>query len=81
MIRAQTEKLAIEDDALETLGDIGVNTSLRYVAQLLTPANLIAKTAGRDTITKEDVMEVDNLFFDAKSSAKLLAENADKYIS
>jgi len=25
--------------------------------------------------------KVDNLFFDAKSSAKLLAEQADKYIS
>merc|ERR1711865_496165 len=81
MIRTQTESLTIEDDALEILGEIGVNTSLRYVVQLLTPANLIAKTNGRDSITKEDVMEVDSLFFDAKSSAKLLAEHADKYIS
>merc|ERR1711879_1089890 len=57
-IRAQTESLAIDDDALMLLGEIGANTSLRYVVQLLTPASILAK-----------------------SSAKLLAEQADKYIS
>jgi len=81
MIRAETEKIAVDDGALGVLGQIGVNSSLRYVSQLLTPAHLLAKCNGRDAITKEDVMEIDSLFFDAKSSAKLLAEQADKYIS
>jgi len=36
---------------------------------------------GRTSIAAGDIDEVDNLFFDAKSSAKLLAEQADKYIS
>merc|ERR1712182_274 len=31
--------------------------------------------------TREDIEEIDQLFYDAKSSAKLLAANADKYIS
>merc|ERR1739848_11573 len=35
-IRSQTEGLEIEDEAL-ALGEIGANTSLRYVVQLLTP--------------------------------------------
>jgi len=80
-IRSQTEGLSIEEDALVLLGEIGANTSLRYVVQLLTPACVLAKTSGRDTITREDIEEIDSLFFDAKSSAKLLAEQADKYIS
>merc|ERR1711957_590014 len=80
-IRAQTEGLVIEEDALVLLGEIGVNTSLRFVVQLLTPSNIMAKTSGRDTITRADIEEIDSLFFDAKSSAKLLAEHADKYIS
>jgi len=80
-IRAQTEGLAIEEEALVLLGEIGANTSLRYVVQLLTPSAILAKTAGRDTITREDIEEIDSLFYDAKSSAKLLAEQADKYIS
>merc|ERR1712093_523875 len=80
-IRAQTEGLNIEEEALVLLGEIGVNTSLRYVVQLLTPAAILASTNGRESITREDIEEIDSLFYDAKSSAKLLAANADKYIS
>merc|ERR1712139_748962 len=77
-IRAQTEGLDMEQEAIELLGEIGQNTSLRYVVQLMTPASVLSKTNGRDTVTREDI---DQLFYDAKSSAKLLAANADKYIS
>jgi len=80
-IRSHTEGLNIEEEALALLGEIGVNTSLRYVVQLLTPASIMAQTAGRDTITKDDIEEIDSLFYDAKSSAKILSDNADKYIS
>mmetsp|Transcript_52747 Transcript_52747/g.136213 ORF Transcript_52747/g.136213 Transcript_52747/m.136213 type:complete len:246 (+) Transcript_52747:3-740(+) len=80
-IRATTEGLTIEEDALAMLGEIGANTSLRYVVQLLTPSSILAHTSGRESITREDIEEIDSLFYDAKSSAKLLAEQADKYIS
>jgi len=80
-IRAVTEGLEIEEEALTLLGEIGANTSLRYVVQLLTPASIMAKTAGREVITRDDIEEIDSLFYDAKSSAKILADNADRYIS
>lgn len=80
-IRAQTEGLEIEEEALVLLGEIGANTSLRYVVQLLTPSAILAKTCGREAISRDDIEEIDSLFYDAKSSAKLLAEQADKYIS
>merc|ERR1711985_198520 len=80
-IRSQTEGLSIEEDALVLLGEIGQNTSLRYVVQLMTPASIMAKTENRDTISKNDIEEIDSLFYDAKSSAKILAEYADRYIS
>ena len=80
-IRAKTESLELEHEALAALGEIGKATSLRYVMQLLTPAAILAKTNGRDIITRADIEEVDSLFFDAKSSARLLIEQADKYIS
>jgi RuvB-like protein 1 (pontin 52) len=41
---------------------------------LLTPASILARTNGRENITLEDLKEVDDLFYDAKSSAKILAE-------
>merc|ERR1712146_209783 len=80
-IRSVTEGLDISEEALTVLGEIGVNTSLRYVVQLLTPASIMARTAGREQITREDIEEIDSLFYDAKSSAKILSDNADKYIS
>ena len=50
----------------------------RYVCQLLTPAITLARKAGRSSLAKDDVIDTDELFHDAKSSAKLLA---DKCIS
>merc|ERR1711981_261844 len=80
-IRAQTESLNMNQEAIELLGEIGSNTSLRYVVQLMTPASVLAQTNGRDEVTRDDIEEIDQLFYDAKSSAKLLAQHADKYIS
>ena len=79
-IRATVEEVGLTEEALITLGTIGDRTSLRYVAQLLTPALIIAKTNGRDTITEEDVDLVDHLFKDAKASARLLHEKAEEYV-
>ena len=51
-----------------------------YAVQLLTPASLLAKINGKDAITKEEIDEVNSLFFDAKASAKILAEQKDKFM-
>ena len=42
---------------------------------------VLAQTNGRDAVTRSDVEDIDTLFHDAKASARLLAEQADKYIS
>jgi RuvB-like protein 1 (pontin 52) len=42
---------------------------------MLTPARIIAQSGGRESINAVDVEEVDELFFDAKASAKLLARS------
>merc|ERR1711871_1036430 len=72
-IRSETESIEVEEDALVAMGEIGARTSLRYAVQMLTPALIIAETSGRDSIVTADVEEVDELFYDAKSSAKVLA--------
>ncbi|XP_029049617.1 ruvB-like helicase pontin [Osmia lignaria lignaria] len=79
-LRATTEGLQIEDEALSNLGELGTKTTLRYVVQLLTPAALTAKVNERTVIKKEDVEEVASLFLDAKSSAKILTQNKDKFM-
>ena len=79
-IRATTEGITVDEDALVALGTIGERTSLRYAVQLLTPSRILASTQGRESITAEDVREIDSLFFDAKASAKILAASAEKYL-
>lgn len=79
-LRASTEGLEIESEALSMLAEIGTQSTLRYAVQLLTPASLTAKTNGRQEIIKEDVEEVNALFLDAKSSAIILSEQKDKFM-
>lgn len=79
-IRAQVEGIKLDEPSLLLLGEIGVKSTLRYAAQLMTPANLLGRINGRETVSKDDVQEISELFFDAKSSARLLAEQEDKYM-
>eukprot|EP00899_Mesostigma_viride_P008970 jgi/Mesvir1/18074/Mv09380-RA.1 len=80
-VRAQTEGLQVDEESLAYLGGIGEKTSLRHVVQLLTPAAILSTNNGQDKINKDDLEAIDSLFMDAKQSAKLLATDADKYIS
>jgi RuvB-like protein 1 (pontin 52) len=45
-----------------------------YAVQLLAPAAILAKLAGRAEIGVEDVAENASLFLDARASAKALAD-------
>ena len=54
-IRAQTEGLNMAQEAIELLGEIGANTSLRYVVQLMTPASVLADTNGRDEVRRQEI--------------------------
>jgi len=79
-IRSQIEGLVVEEEAFAYLGEIGVRSTLRYAVQLLTPAKVLVTTSGREAITKEDIEEIDGLFYDAKASAKLLLEQQAGYL-
>lgn len=46
-IRASTEGIKLSPEALAFLGEIGANTSLRYIVQLLTPSWVMANTKGK----------------------------------
>ena len=71
-IRCATEGIEIEEDALAQLASIGTRTSLRYVVQLITPSQILAQTLGKLKISSEEVTEISGLFYDGKSSAKIL---------
>ncbi len=76
-IRAAEEKIELEDEAYDLLTQIGIETSLRYSVQLLSPATELAKARGAEskiTITKEDVENARKLFADMKRSVKYVKE-------
>ncbi|DBA04430.1 TPA: hypothetical protein N0F65_010026 [Lagenidium giganteum] len=78
-IRAEAENIKLSDDATNRLGEIGAETSLRYSVQLLTPSRILAETQGRSEVSLDDVDEINELFSDAKRSAKALAKS-DGYL-
>jgi RuvB-like protein 1 len=80
-IRCATESIEIEEDALAHLATIGTKTSLRYVVQLITPSMVLAQTLGKLKISVDEINQINSLFFDAKTSAKLLHAQREKYIS
>jgi DNA helicase TIP49 (TBP-interacting protein) len=48
----------------------------RYAIQLLAPASILGRLAGRDQIETEDIGEMNELFLDAKTSASLITQSS-----
>jgi RuvB-like protein 1 len=65
-IRCSCENIEIDEDALAKLAQIGTETSLRFVVQLITPAFVLSKTLGKLKIEKDEIEEISTLFFDGK---------------
>lgn len=80
-LRAATEGLRVDADATAALSRIGQRTGLRFALMLLAPTRIMARTNGHDTITADDVHDAEQLFFDSKRSAAVLAQNKDKFLS
>lgn len=79
-IRAGVEGTNIEESALALLSQNAMKTSLRYAAQLLTPANIVAQMNGKSVITKDEIEEMFSLVLDAKKSAQLLKQYDSKFL-
>jgi len=80
-LRAKVEGIAIQESALEKIAQQGSAVSLRYALQLLTPSNILAKVNGRQEIAVQDVEECEDLFIDAKRSAKIVESANGAYIA
>jgi len=76
-LRANTEGLKLGEGVIDRLAVEGEKSSLRYAIQLLAPASILARLAGRDQIETEDIGEMNELFLDAKTSASLITQNGN----
>jgi len=79
-IRADTESIPVDEEALTKLSEIGTETTLRYIVQMLTPAFLLARIAGKEAVGIDEVEEIQELFMDAKTSAITLKKNDKLYL-
>ncbi len=73
-IRARAEKVNLTEEALNYLADLGAQTSLRYVVQLIAPASELASQQGSKQVTKEHVEQARQLFVDVSRSVRHLRE-------
>jgi RuvB-like protein 1 (pontin 52) len=67
--RAGTEGLRLAPGVADLLAERGEKASLRYALQLLAPAAILARLAGRSQVEAGDVEEMGDLFLDARTSA------------
>ncbi|KAK0467331.1 RuvB-like helicase 1 [Desarmillaria tabescens] len=74
-LRADVEGLKLSPAVLARLAAEGEKSSLRYALQLLAPASILAKLAGRSQIEDEDIAEMNELFLDAKTSAANIGDH------
>ncbi|KAJ8518523.1 hypothetical protein ONZ45_g4437 [Pleurotus djamor] len=74
-VRAGVEGLTLGPGVVEKLSTDGEKSSLRYALQLLTPASILARLAGRGQIEIEDIGEMGELFLDAKTSASMISQD------
>ncbi|KAK6038297.1 TIP49 protein [Cooperia oncophora] len=61
-IRAAAEHVNMSPSCLKIVADLAHETSMRAVAQLLTPARIHAQVSGRDIVEDEDIKEIADLF-------------------
>ena len=79
LIRAKEESLTLEKAAIEGLTKIGGETSLRYTAQLLSPAAEIAKNRKDQTVHLKDVKLARKLFSDVSRSVQYVKKHEDEF--
>lgn len=79
-IRAEAEKIKIDESALEYLTELGTKTSLRYAIQLLAPSYEIAKEEGKEKILKKHIEKAYKLFVDVKRSSRYLKEYEKQFL-
>lgn len=81
-IRAETEGIVVDQEALTKLAQIGVETSLRHAVHLLSPASILAHTIDpvNPVVTPQVVDDVTTLFLDGKASARVISRENSRFM-
>jgi RuvB-like protein 1 len=71
--RAAVEAVELTDAAVQLCGELGLQFSLRFVCQLLTPARILAQVAGAERVDVAHLKEAKALFLHSTESAAVVA--------
>jgi TBP-interacting protein len=77
-IKAMADGIELSAEALDLLTEIGVKRSLRYAAQLLQPARVVAEMSGSNIVKPEHVKRVMSVYLDFRDSINYLNEELKK---
>jgi TBP-interacting protein len=77
-IKAVADGVELSAEALDLLTEIGVKRSLRYAAQLLQPARVVAEISGSNVVKPEHVKRVMGVYLDFRDSINYLNEELKK---
>ncbi|PVU98581.1 hypothetical protein BB560_005638, partial [Smittium megazygosporum] len=79
-IRSIEEEVEINQDALDILTKIALETSLRYAINLITTSYLVARKRKSVFVTVDDIKRVYSLFLDEKRSIQYVKEFHSEYL-
>ncbi|MEM0240490.1 MAG: RuvB-like domain-containing protein [Candidatus Nezhaarchaeales archaeon] len=77
-IKALADGIELSPEALNMLTEIGVKRTLRYAAQLLQPARVIAEISGSNVVKTEHIERVMKVYLDFRDSISYLNEELKK---
>jgi TBP-interacting protein len=77
-IKAVADGVELSAEALDLLTEIGVKRSLRYAAQLLQPARVVAEISGSNIVKPEHAKRIMSVYLDFRGSINYLNEEHKK---
>eukprot|EP00906_Rhabdomonas_costata_P029407 RCo041505 len=79
-IRCEEEDIEMEEDAMVLLASLAMQTSLRYVLQLITTAAVVSQKRKASAVEVQDIKRVWGLFQDLKRSTDFLTEYEQSFM-
>jgi RuvB-like protein 2 len=79
-VRIEEEEVDMEDDALELLTTIAMETSLHYAIHMIITTLLVAQKCKHPKVELKDIERVFSLFVDVKRSTKFLMEYQSEFM-
>ena len=80
-LRCEEEDVTLSNSALQILTGLASDTTLRYVLNLISCAQMLAKKRKSETVEDVDIRRAYTYFFDEKRSVQWIKEQHNRLVS